>query len=142
MASMFYNLLYGAWQPREGDGISQEWQVYNDRFHSQANHHDLGEIGKLWFTDPGHAQWQDYIMERTKEIYSDLDFDGWHLDQLGDRGTVYDYGGLQLDLPGSYREFMDRLILRFPQKKHALNAVDQYGQGEILSTAVDFAYTE
>lgn len=142
MASMFYNLLYGAWHPREGDGFSQEWQVYNDRFHSQANHHDLGDFGKLWVTDPGNAQWQDYIMERTQEIYSHLDFDGWHLDQLGDRGTVYDYGGLQLDLPGSYREFMDRLILRFPQKKHALNAVDQYGQGEILSTAVDFAYTE
>src|SRR5690606_36339370 len=29
-----------------------------------------------------------------------------------------------------------------PDKKHALNAVDQFGQREILSSGMDFAYSE
>src|SRR5690606_36437640 len=142
MASMFYNLLYGAWQPEEGDGFSQDWLVFNDRFHSQVNHHDLGDFGKLLVTDPGNVQWQEYIMDRTDEVYEHLDFDGWHLDQLGDRGAVYDFGGQRLDMRGASTEFMDSLLDRYPNTKRALTAVDQYDQGETLSTGVDFAYTE
>ena len=142
MASMFYNLLFGALDPEAGDGLSREWLVYNDRFHNQADHHDLGDFGKILVTDPGNAQWQDYIMERTGEIYDHLDFDGWHLDQLGDRGEVYAHGGHRIDMPGGFKDFLEKLNDRFPDKKHVLNAVDQYGQGEILSSGTDFAYSE
>src|SRR5690606_30697926 len=103
---------------------------------------DLGDFGKILITDPGNAQWQDHIMARTAEIYEHLDFDGWHLDQLGDRGEVYDHSGHRVDLPAGYKDFLEKLKARFPDKKHALNAVDQYGQREILSSGTDFAYSE
>src|SRR5690606_1434839 len=41
MASMFYNLLFGALDPVAGDGFSRDWQLYDDRFHNRVNHHDL-----------------------------------------------------------------------------------------------------
>src|SRR5690606_26338816 len=128
--------------PVAGDGFSSQWQLYDNRFHNRVNHHDLGDFGKILITDPGHLQWQDHIMGKTAEIYEHLDFDGWHLDQLGDRGEVYDHGGHRVDLPGGFKAFLEELQARFPDKKHALNAVDQYGQREILSSGTDFAYTE
>ena len=142
MASMFYNLLYGAWKPEEGDGFREEWLLYTDRLHGNVSNHDLGDFGKILLTDPGNREWQEYISERTKEVYEHLDFDGWHIDQLGDRGAVYDYGGYQVDLPRDFLDFMDGLTEKFPEKKHVFNAVEQFGQEQILSSEVDFAYTE
>ena len=75
-------------------------------------------------------------------IYQHLPFDGWHLDQLGHRGNVYDYTGKPIDLWLTYIPFLENLGTTFPDKMMLLNAVNQYGQKEILGTGVDFAYTE
>lgn len=142
MASMFYNLLFGAWHPEQGDGFSNQWLIYNDRFHNSVNNHDLSGFGKILVTDPKNEGWQNYIFSKTEDVYANLNFDGWHLDQLGNRGNVYDYGGHDVNLKSSYNSFLNALTTKFPNKKHALNAVDQYGNQEILSTPMDFAYSE
>ncbi|MGC1632269.1 MAG: glycoside hydrolase family 66 protein [Gelidibacter sp.] len=142
MASMFYNLLFGVWQPEDGDGFSKQWLIYNDRFHNTINSHDLGDFGKILVSNPKNEDWQNYIFTKTKDVYANLNFDGWHLDQLGERGNVYDYNGYDVDLKKSYNNFLTALTMQFPDKKHALNAVDQFGKNEILSTPMDFAYSE
>ncbi len=142
MASMFYNLLFGAWHPEDGDGFSEQWLIFDDMYHNTVNSHDLGDFGKILVTNPKNEAWQNYIFDKTHDVYAHLNFDGWHLDQLGDRGNVYDYGGYQVNLKTGYNDFMTNLISNFPDKKHALNAVDQFGNSEILSTPVDFAYSE
>ena len=142
MASMFYNLLFGAWHPEEGDGFDNEWLIFNDRIHNSVNKHSLGDLGDILITDPSNEEWQNYIFEKTEVVYSNLDFAGWHLDQLGNRGTVYDYTGYEVPLPGTYQDFLTELNEEFPDKKMVLNAVDQYGQKKILNSPVDFAYTE
>ncbi len=142
MASMFYNLLFGAWHPEEGDGFEEEWLIFNDRIHNSINKHSLGDLGDILITDPSNEEWQSYIFEETEVVYSNLDFAGWHLDQLGNRGTVYDYNGYEVPLPDTYQDFLTELNQEFPDKKMVLNAVDQYGQKEILNSPVDFAYTE
>lgn len=142
ISSMFYNLLFGAWHPEEGDGFSNQWLLYNDQYRNSINKHDLGGLGAILVTDPANNAWQDYIFNKTNDVYNNLDFDGWHLDQLGDRGTVYDYNGYQVNLENSYNDFMEEVTERYPNKKHALNAVDQFGQNQILKAPVDFAYTE
>lgn len=142
MASMFYNLLFGVWHPEEGDGFSKQWSLFNDRFHRTPNTHDLGNFGKIQVTNPQNKEWQNYIFSKTKDVYANLNFDGWHLDQLGDRGNVYDYGGHDVNLKNSYNNFLTALTTNFPDKKHALNAVDQFGNNEILTTSMDFAYSE
>lgn len=142
MASMFYNLLFGAWHPEDGDGFEEEWLIYNDRTHNSVNKHSLGDLGDILITDPSNDDWQSYIFEETELVYKNLDFAGWHLDQLGNRGTVYDYNGYQVSLPETYQDFLVELNEEFPDKKMVLNAVDQFGQNKILKSPVDFAYTE
>lgn len=142
IASMFYNLLYGAWNPEDGDGFSSEWLVFKDQYHNNVDKHDLGDLGDILLTNPANAEWQDYIFEKTTDVYANLDFDGWHLDQLGNRGTLYDYNGYQINLEQGYANFLEHLKTKFPDKQMAFNAVDQYGQKAILSSSVDFAYTE
>ena len=142
MASMFYDLLYGAWNPESGDGFQEDWVIFNDQFHNDINRHDHGGLGSIWVTDPNNSDWQDYIFSKTEDVYNNLDFDGWHLDQLGDRGNVYTYGGYQVNMRNGFHNFLNELTAAFPDKKHVLNAVAQYGQSEILSTPMDFAYTE
>ena len=142
IASMFYNLLFGAWRPEDGDGFSTAWLIYNDKFHNTINAHDLGDFGKILVTNPRNENWQNYIFSKTNDIYENLNFDGWHLDQLGDRGKVYDYGGYDINLKNGYNNFLTNLTANFPNKKHVLNAVDQFGNNEILSTQMDFAYSE
>lgn len=142
MASMFYNLLFGAWHPEEGDGFDNEWLIFNDRIHNSVNKHSLGDLGDILITDPSNEEWQNYIFDETAVVYSNLDFAGWHLDQLGNRGTVYDFNGYEVPLPDTYQDFLTELNEEFPDKKMVLNAVDQYGQKKILNSPVDFAYTE
>lgn len=142
MASMFYNLLFGVWNPEESEGIQNEWLLYKDRLHKNVDKHGLGDLGDILLADPSNQAWQNYIFDETEIVYQNLDFAGWHLDQLGNRGILYDFTGYQVALPETYHDFLIKLNQRFPEKKMVLNAVDQFGQQKILKAPVDFAYTE
>ena len=136
MASMFYNLLFGVWNPEEGEGIQEEWLLYKDRLHKNVDKHELGDLGDILLADPSNLAWQNYLLEETEVVYENLDFEGWHLDQLGNRGTLYDFSGYQVSLPDAYHNFLVELNNRFPEKKIVLNAVDQFGQKKILNAAL------
>ena len=142
MASMFYNLLFGVWNPEAGDGVSDQWLLYKDRLHKNVDKHGLGDLGDILIADPSNEAWQNYIFDQTDIVYQNLDFSGWHLDQLGNRGMVYDYTGYETSLPEAYQDFLINLNQEYPDKKMVLNAVDQFGQKKILQAPVDFAYTE
>lgn len=144
IASMSYNLLYGAWSDYSVDGVSNQWFLFNDQNHSTINKHDLPDSWQsdILVTNPANTSWQNYIYDKTNLIYQNLNFDGWHLDQLGDRGNVYDYNGSAVKLNETFKPFLENLKQRFPNKKNILNAVSQYGQANILSAPVDVAYSE
>lgn len=143
IASMFYNLIYGAWNDYATDGVSAEWLIYNNKNHTDVNKHPLsGWLSDIYVTNPANTDWQNYIFDKTKLVYNNLNFDGWHLDQLGDRGTVYDYNGNSVQINNSFTPFLQNLKNKFPNKKMVLNAVNQYGQSNIMSAGVDVAYTE
>ena len=144
MASMSYNLLYGAWNDYNVDGVSNQWLLYKDQNHSNIDKHDLPDSWQsdILVTNPGNTDWQNYIFEKTNLIYQNLNFDGWHLDQLGGRGNVYDYSGNSVALNETFTPFLQNLKAKFPNKKNMLNAVAQYGQSNILKAPVDVAYTE
>ncbi len=142
MASMFYNLLFGAWKKDEVQPVPAQWLMFNDRTHNSIDRHILSGFGDIQLTDPANKEWQEHIFGETATVYENLDFDGWHLDQLGNRGTVYNYEGYEIDLGDAYQDFLVSLENRFPGKKLVLNAVDQYEQQDILNAPVDFAYSE
>jgi dextranase len=82
------------------------------------------------------------MKNEIKNVYKYLDFDGYHMDQLGDRGTRYKYDGSFLNLPESFRLYIDAIKTAAPEKYNVMNAVAQYGQQGISAASSDFLYTE
>jgi dextranase len=145
MKAMFYNLLFGALKNASTDGVREEWYLFKDRNHTDKDNHHLDPPfrSSIYLTNPANVEWQNYLTQRNKDIYAVYDFDGYHIDQLGDRGTLYDYAGNQVKLDETYRSFVSTMKAAFPSKYHVMNAVNQYGQGNsIAASPVDFLYTE
>ncbi|MCU4165886.1 glycoside hydrolase family 66 protein [Carboxylicivirga caseinilyticus] len=144
MKAMFYNLIFGAWDDAEADGVGKEWFVYKDNTHSNRDFHPLGApfLSNLYLLDPSNPLWQAYIAVENDVVYQNLAFDGYHMDQLGDRGDTYKYDGSRLYLNQSYQSFIEAMKQAAPEKDVVMNAVSQYGQQNIAQASPDFLYTE
>jgi dextranase len=145
MKAMFYNLIYGAWDDAESEGVMKEWFVYNDNTHTNRDFHPLPTppfLSNIFLLDPSNTAWQQYLMAENKKVYGALAFDGFHMDQLGDRGARYKYDGTPLTLSLTFKPFINAVKAEEPQKDIVMNAVSQYGQQGIAESAADFLYTE
>lgn len=145
MKAMFYNLIYGAWDDAEEDGVSEEWYVYKDQSNSEKDFHSLPEppfLSNIYLLDPSNENWQQYIADENQKVYNHLDFDGFHMDQLGNRGSRYRFDGSTLNLSETYKPFIESMQTAHPDKDLALNAVNQYGQEGIGTSSTGFLYTE
>ncbi|GGM38795.1 cycloisomaltooligosaccharide glucanotransferase [Paraliobacillus quinghaiensis] len=143
MKAMNYNLLFGGNNNYEELGVKKEWGIYKDSNGKVQDFHPLPEQWKtdIFLFDPSNQGWQDFIFEQEKEVFEHLAFDGWHVDQLGSRGDVWDWNGEKLNLPSTYGPFMENAKERL-QVDLVLNAVSQYGQAQIAQSPVEFLYTE
>lgn len=145
MKSMFYNLCFGALDDAAADGVKDEWYIFKGQGHKDRDFHGLPASWKssIYVLDPGNEQWQAYIAERNREVYDSFDFDGFHIDQLGDRGTRYDWDGNTVNLPKAYASFIDAMKKADPDKYLVMNAVSSYGASQIAGTGkVGFLYNE
>lgn len=144
MKTMFYNLAFGALRNASSDGVSEEWYLYRDREHREKDNHHLDAPfrSSIYLTNPGNSEWQDYLAARHDEVYSVLPFDGYHIDQLGNRGSLYDYHGNPVDLTQQYPSFIAAMKQAQTGKRLVMNAVGGYGQEQIAQSATDFLYTE
>lgn len=144
MMAMNYNLLFGAYQFSEQDGVQPEWGLYKDAMHQLQDGHPLPNTwatSKLILQNPANEGWQHYILQKEEEVFQVFPFDGWHVDQLGDRGRLYDYQGHIIELDQTYEVFLKKAkeTLHVPL---VMNAVNDYGQIRIAQSPVDFLYTE
>lgn len=145
MKAMFYNLAFGALNNAAADGVSEEWYLYKDASHDEKDNHHLTPPfrSSIYLTNPANIDWQNYLVNRHKDVYAVFDFDGYHIDQLGNRGSVYDYNGNNVKLDDTYKSFIEATKLSKPDKRLVMNAVSQYGQQKsIAKSDVDFLYTE
>ena len=145
MKCLFYNLIYGALDDAEEDGVSRTWYLFKDRQHTDPDFHPLGSPFKsaIYLTNPNNTAWQDYLLARNDEVYAVFDFDGWQIDQLGVRGADYDYDGNPVNVAEGFAPMINRSKEAQPTKSIVMNAVGQYGQQDAIATApVDFLYTE
>ena len=144
--TLFYNLGYGCLEDYATDDVSREWLMYTDKQHTNIDNHPLGSPFKsaIYLTNLHHQGWRDYLRARNEEVYSVFNFDGWQIDQLGDRlHEVYDYEGNTIDVPSAFGSFIQNEKTARPEKRLVMNAVGQYGQqGQIAAAPVDFCYTE
>jgi len=145
MNALFYDLCYGALNNATADGVQEEWYLFKDTNHSQKDVFQLDPPfrSSIYITNPSNTEWQQYLIGRINDVYSVYNFDGYHIDQLGDRGTVYDYSGNSVTLSQTFKSFIDAVKASNPNKKLVFNAVNQYGQQtDIAKSDVDFLYTE
>ena len=145
MKSMFYNLCYGALDNAAQKGVKDQWYLYKDQSHSQKDCLNMSSEWKsdIYLTDPNNTDWQKYLAAQNKDVYEHFDFDGYHIDQVGDRGTVYDFYGNTVNLPSGFANFIKAMKQAEPGKRLVMNAVANYGQLNIANTGdVDFLYSE
>lgn len=145
MKAMFYNLCFGALKDASADGVKEEWYLFKDQNHTTKDVCQLpdGWKSSIWLVDPSNQEWQQYIGQRNDDVYDSFNFDGYHIDQLGSRGTVYTYGGGTADLQRGYASFIEAMKTRRPEKRLVMNAVSSFGASTIAGTGkTDFLYNE
>lgn len=143
MKTMAYNLLYGALKEAEKDGVKTEWRLFKDQ---QMDKHDYHPLPKEWQSDiflvnPRNEEWQKYIFAQHANVFNHLKFDGWHIDQLGDRGNIFDAKGQSVNLAETFEPFI-KSAKNYLNKDLVMNAVNQYGQWQIAQSPIEFLYTE
>jgi len=144
MKTMFYNLAFGALRNASSDGVDEAWYLYRDPNHGEKDNHHLDPPfrSSIWLINPGNSDWQAYLAARHDDVYRVFNFDGYHIDQLGNRGTVYDYHGNTVDLAAGYALFIAAMKQAQPNKRLVMNAVSDYGQPQIAQSGTDFLYNE
>ena len=147
MKSLFYNLCFGGLSDYADDGVKVEWGIFNDTFHNfQDRHVNLPSSWKsteIYLFDPANTDWQQYLAKRNDDVYNNLEFDGYQIDQLGDRGDRYDYNGNKVNLQKGYASFINAMKQAHPTKCLVMNAVSAFGASQICGTGkVDFCYNE
>ncbi|WP_020600621.1 glycoside hydrolase family 66 protein, partial [Spirosoma panaciterrae] len=147
MKALFYNLAYGALTDASADGVADEWYLYTDSTHTNKERFELPKppfLSDIYFLDPANRGWQQYLAKQNTAVYSALPFDGFHIDQVGNRDKkLFDFGGRLIDLETRYNPFIQSMKAAHPDKRLVMNAVNQYGQqASIARSPVDFLYTE
>lgn len=143
MKAMNYNHLFGAFEDAEMDGVKREWGLFKDPLLDHQDRHPLPDswASDIMLMNPANAEWQQYLFQAEKEAFKHLPFDGWHVDQLGDRGILYDANADKVNLPETYVSFMEAAKKEL-DVDFVMNAVGQFGQSYIARTPVKFLYTE
>ncbi len=144
MKSMFYNLCYGMLDDAAQDGVDEKWGLFTNTSRTKDKLSlPSGWKGDIYLVDPSNKDWQNYLADRNDDVYANFDFDGFHIDQVGNRGTVYDYYGSQVNLTNGFASFINAMKARHADKRLVMNAVSGYGAGQIGKTGnTDFMYTE
>ena len=146
MASMAYNLMYGAYENYQSNSpIESSWGLYRSGGVQDAHPLNIPgwETQSLALFDPAHVGWQDWIAARTAEAFEAMPFDGWHIDTLGDRGAVFDGSGQPVDLASGYVDFLAAMQAALPGQDFSVNAVGDFGGSALRAQdAWDVAYYE
>lgn len=158
MAALPYFQIYLGLDDYEAvSGVSPQWGLYSDTSHSNQYFHDAGV--KMWVFNPGNVEWQNHLCNQYSDALLTMDWDGIHLDQLGNigGGTYYDYWGGGVDLVwalGSMlnrtKDHLDYLESIYPEVEgrdgFLFNIVDggvgNWAVDEVLASKVDVIYSE
>jgi dextranase len=143
MKAMNYNLLFGAYEDAEKDGVSPAWGMFKDPLGTTQDRHPLPEdwASDIMLMDPANEHWKAYLFEQQQIVFEHLPFDGWHVDQLGDRGMLWNADSEKIDLGTAYLDFLQDAKAAI-DVEYVMNAVSQYGQAYIAKAPVKFLYTE
>ncbi|AKG37531.1 hypothetical protein VK70_00910 [Paenibacillus durus ATCC 35681] len=144
-AAINYNLMHGAFSGYEedGSGVNYQWGLFNDNPPSSQYSNPLPSgwaSSALYIFNPANTEWQNYIFNREKEVFSAFPFDGWHIDSLGG-GRMYDFHGNPVDMDQTFQGFINNAKASLG-KSIVFNSVGNYGQKEAGASNADILYSE
>ena len=144
MKAMDYNLLYGAWTATAtADGVQPSWGLFYNNNHTNQWGYSLPAswASSLQVEDPTNTGWQSFLWGNESNLFLAIPYDGWHIDQLGDPGTVYNYNGNVVNLGTAFGPYITAAKAQL-NVNMVMNAVTNFGQQSIATAPVDFLYTE
>ncbi|MEH7222278.1 glycoside hydrolase family 66 protein [Bacillus sp. JJ1566] len=144
MKAMNYNLLFGAYDNYEEEGVKREWGLFKDPLLENQDMHPLPDswASDIYLMDPSNEEWQDFLIEAEKEVFEHFEFDGWHVDQLGDRGALWNGKGDRVELGQAYIPLLEKAKEKLGVDL-VMNAVGQFAAANIATQApVNFLYAE
>lgn len=107
MASMNYNLLYGAWAGYDRDGVDTHWGLWKkDGTQDRLPMPGGWATPDIFLFNPADAAWQRFLFGQEAQVFAAYPFDGWQVDQVGDRGDEYDYQGHPVTVWKTFRPFL------------------------------------
>lgn len=153
MAAMAYAMVYAARENYSNFGVDPSWGIYQDNAHASQMNVDFGNHSTyLWMFDPANPQWQNYIFGQYKDAVNTAGFDGIHVDQMGERDTVYDYAGDSIDLSARFNPFLNAAKTALTTNNSAKNkltfnivdgTVNGWAANDVSTKAnTDFNYSE
>ena len=143
--TFYHNMAFAASTGDNSQNIQERWHLFRDPLRQQKDifqtqkppfHHDM------YVMNPANLGWQQHISGTNQHITAQFGFDGWHMDQFGDRGRVYDFGGQIVPLDSDFKPFLDFIKGDNPTTRLIFNAHNQYGQYAIAHSPVDILFTE
>nr|P70873.1 RecName: Full=Cycloisomaltooligosaccharide glucanotransferase; Short=CITase; Flags: Precursor [Niallia circulans]BAA13595.1 CITase (cycloisomaltooligosaccharide glucanotransferase) precursor [Niallia circulans] len=152
-AAMAYAMIYAARENYSGFGVNPEWGMYMDPAHTKQLDVDFGNNSTyMYLFDPANAGWQQFIHEQYLDAIQTANFDGIHIDQMGQRNNIYDYSGNSIDLATRFTPFIKAAKTKLTaansnQDFMTFNIVDGTVNGwaanDVSKNAnVDFLYSE
>ncbi len=146
IAAMNYNLLYGATQGYEAEGVSPEWGLFFDQNHTKPYELPLPSSwasSSLTLFNPANTNWQNTLFQAEKDVFAAYPFDGWHIDSVGGPPQpVFTYDGKPVDVWPTFRPFLNNAKANL-QKTIVFNNVGGYGLYDTAARAdVDALYVE
>ena len=109
MAAMPYFQVYIGLDDYESiSSVSPEWGLYSDTSAASQYHHSAGSTN-FWLFDPSNNLWQQHLFGQYTAAMLALNWDGLHLDQLGNigNGTYYNYSGNPVNLSQGLKSIVD-----------------------------------
>ncbi|MEQ8820025.1 MAG: glycoside hydrolase family 66 protein [Sumerlaeia bacterium] len=153
MTAMAYQLMFGAYDEYWNDGVQVSWGAFTHWQSgtydpSDQDYHPLNipgwETNKIYLFNIRHQGWRDWMADDFNHVFANFDFDGWHIDTLGSRGTLYDWNKNTLHYDQEYPAFINNIRDQVGHDKdYVVNTVSNYGESQVAQNAqVDFIYSE
>ena len=150
MLSFTYNDFAAAYEGYQDDGSGATLSMgrFNDHppsVHNQATWSlpDGWATPRLYLMNIRDPGWQQYIFGRTREVFDNLAFDGWHMDALIWDRWLRDYNGDWFYINDYIAPFVNAYRADMPDKRAIINTPDGEGAENIAQyTDVDVVYSE
>lgn len=158
-AMPYFQIYIGLDGYEQISGVRPQWGLFSDRSHTNQFHHTAGSTN-FWVFNPLNFNWQNHLIGEYTDALLSVNFDGVHLDQLGDigSGSYYDYSGNFVDLGSNFspminlsKDHLDYLETQYPGLvgHDALTfnivdgGIDKWGVNDaVRNSRVDFLYSE